>query len=42
MKKKNAEFVDNCLICQKVQAEHQRPVDELQPLEFQLLSGTPS
>ena len=34
MKKDVAEYVNKCLICQKVQAEHQRPVGELRPLEI--------
>ena len=34
MKKDVAEYVDKCLICQKVKAEHQRPVGELRPLEI--------
>ena len=34
MKKDVAEYVDKCLICEKVKAEHQRPVGELPPLEI--------
>jgi len=34
MKKDVAEYVDKCLTCQKVRAEHQRPVGELRPLEI--------
>ena len=34
MKKKVAEYVDRCLTCQKVKAEHQHPVGELRPLEI--------
>ena len=34
MKKEVAEYVDKCLTCQKVKAEHQRPMGELQPLEI--------
>ena len=34
MKKDVEEYVDRCLICQKVKAEHQRPVGELRPLEI--------
>jgi len=34
MKKDVAEYVDKCLTCQKVKAEHQRPVGELRPLEI--------
>ena len=32
LKKDVAEFVYNCLICQQVKAEHQRPVGLLQSL----------
>jgi len=34
MKKDVAEYVNKCLTCQKVKAEHQCPVDELRPLEI--------
>ena len=34
MKKDVAKYVNKCLICQKVKAEHQRPVGELRPLEI--------
>ena len=34
MKKDVVEYVNKCLICQKVKAEHQRPLGELQPLEI--------
>jgi len=34
MKRDVARFVDKCLTCQKVKAEHQRPVGELRPLEI--------
>jgi len=34
MKREIAEYVDRCLTCQKVKAEHQRPVGELRPLEI--------
>jgi len=34
VKKKVAEYVDKCLTCQKVKAEHQRPMSELRPLEI--------
>jgi len=34
IKKKVAEYVDKCLTCQKVKAEHQHPMGELQPLEI--------
>ena len=34
MKKEVAEYVDKCVTCQKVKAEHQRPVGELRPLEI--------
>ena len=34
MKKDVVEYVNKCLICQKVKAEHQRPVAELRPLEI--------
>ncbi|KAL9236923.1 hypothetical protein vseg_011535 [Gypsophila vaccaria] len=33
MKKKVAEFVAKCLVCQKVKTEHMRPQGKLQPLE---------
>ena len=32
MKKDIVEFVEQCLICQQVKAEHQRPAGKLQPL----------
>jgi len=35
MKKDVAEYVDKGLTCQKVKAEHQRPIGELRPLEIQ-------
>ena len=34
MKKKVTEYVDKCLTCQKVKAEHQHPVGELRSLEI--------
>jgi len=34
MKKDVVEYVNKCLICQKVKPEHQRPVGELRPLEI--------
>jgi len=34
MKKEIADYVDKCLICQKINAEHQRPIGELRPLEI--------
>jgi len=34
MKKDITKYVDKCLTCQKVKAEHQRPVGELRPLEI--------
>ena len=34
MKREIAEYVDKCLICKKVKAEHQRPVGELRPLKI--------
>jgi len=34
MKNEAAEHVDKCLTCQKVKAEHQRPVGQLRPLEI--------
>jgi len=34
MKKEVAGYVDKCITCQKVKAEHQRPVDEVRPLEI--------
>jgi len=34
MKKEVAKYVGKCLTCQKVKVEHQRPVDELRPLEI--------
>lgn len=33
MKNQIADFVEKCLVCQKVKAEHQRPAGLLQPLE---------
>lgn len=33
MKKKVADYVAKCLTFQKIKVEHQRPRDELQPLE---------
>jgi len=36
MKKEIGEYVDKCLICQKVKAEHQRPVGELRPLDISI------
>ena len=32
MKRDIAQFVAQCLVCQQVKAEHQRPVGSLQPL----------
>ena len=34
MKKDVVRFVEKCLTCQQVKAEHQRPVGTLQPLEI--------
>ena len=34
MEKEIANYVDKCLICQKVKVEHQRPVGELRPLDM--------
>ena len=34
MKREIGEYVDKCLTCQRVKAEHQRPVGELRPLEI--------
>ena len=34
MKGDVAKFVEKCLICQKIKAEHQRPAGELQPIEI--------
>ena len=34
MKIEIAEYVDKCLMCQKVKAEHQCLVDKLRPLEI--------
>ena len=34
MKKEIARFVQTCLICQQVKAEHQKPSGLLQPLEI--------
>jgi len=34
MKEEITEYVDKCLTYQKVKAEHQHPVGELQPLEI--------
>jgi len=34
IKSEVAEYVDKCLTCQKVKAEHQHPIGELQPLEI--------
>ncbi|KAL5537439.1 hypothetical protein UlMin_045822 [Ulmus minor] len=34
MKRDVAKFVEKCLICQKIKAEHQRPAGELQPIEI--------
>jgi len=34
MKKEIAKYVGKCLICQKLEAEHLRPMGELQPLEI--------
>jgi hypothetical protein len=34
MREDNAEYVGRCDTCQKVKAEHQRPVGLLQPLEI--------
>ena len=34
MKKEATKYVDKCLTCQKVKAEHQHPVGELRPLEI--------
>jgi len=34
MKREVAEYVDKCLMCQKVKAKHQCHVGELRPLEI--------
>ena len=34
MKPKIAQFVAQCLVCQQVKAEHQRPADKLQSLDI--------
>jgi len=34
MKSEIAKYVDKCLTCQKVKAEHQHLVGELRPLEI--------
>ena len=34
MKRDIAQFVAQCLVCQQVKAEHQRPAGFLQPLSF--------
>ena len=34
MKKEIAQFVQKCLVCQQVKAEHQKPSGLLQPLEI--------
>jgi len=34
MKKEVVEYVDKCLTCQKIKAEHQRPIGELRPLQI--------
>ncbi|WP_306788277.1 integrase zinc binding domain-containing protein, partial [Proteus mirabilis] len=34
MKRDVAEYVQKCLTCQKVKAEHQRPAGELQPIKI--------
>jgi len=34
MKKDVAEYVNKCLTCEKVKADHQCPVGELRPLEI--------
>ena len=34
MKKDIAEFVSQCLVCQKAKIEHQKPSGPLQPLEI--------
>ena len=33
MKRDVAKFVEKCLTCQRIKAEHQRPVGELQPVQ---------
>ncbi|XP_071923135.1 uncharacterized protein [Coffea arabica] len=40
LKKDVAKFVQKCLICQQVKAEHQKPSGLLQPLEIPEWSGT--
>jgi len=42
MQKEIAEYVNKCPICQKIKAEHQRPIRELRPLKFTLGIGTQS
>jgi len=42
MEKEIANYVDKCLICQKVKAEHQRPVGELRPLDMPIKNVTRS
>ena len=34
MKREIAQFVAQCLVCQQVKAEHQRPAGLLQPLDI--------
>ena len=36
MKRDVSDFVDRCLTCQQVKIEHQRPVDEIQPLKISI------
>ena len=33
MKRDVVKYVEKCLTCQKIKAEHQRPAGELQPIE---------
>lgn len=34
MKREIADFVEKCLVCQQVKAEHQRPAGKQKPLEI--------
>jgi len=40
MKKEIAEYVNRCLTCQKVKAEHKHPMGELKLLEIPTWKGT--
>ena len=39
MKREVTKYVEECLTCRKVKAEHQRPHGKLQPLEIPVCSG---